>query len=109
MDTTFMNFELWKLWNSKTSELDVLILQLTEKLDLRSVKSIALSNLNIYHTWENRNSSNNNNKLKISAPTWNDNFELLDESYSLADIQDYFEYVLKEYGENVDNPSLKKM
>ena len=108
MDTTFMNFELWKLWNSKTSELDVLILQLTDKLDLRSVKSIALSNLNIYHTWENRNSSYNNNKLKISAPTWNDNFELLDESYSLADIQDYLEYVLKEYGENVDNPSLKK-
>ena len=108
MDTTFMNFGLWKLWNSKTSELDALILQLTDKLDLRrSVKSIALSNLSIYYTWENRNSSYNNNKLKISAPTWNDKFELLDRSHSLADIQDYFEYVLKEYGENVDNPSLR--
>ena len=108
MDTTFMNFGLWKLWNSKTFELDALILQLTDKLDLRrSVKSIALSNLSIYYTWENRNSSYNNNKLKISAPTWNDKFELLDGSHSLADIQDYFEYVLREYGENVDNPSLR--
>ena len=55
----------------------------------------------------NMKSSYNNNKLKISAPTWNDKFELLDGSHSLADIQDYFEYVLREYGENVDNPSLR--
>ena len=36
-----------------------------------------------------------NNKFKISAPTWNKEFELLDGSYSVSDIQDYLEYILK--------------
>ena len=52
-------------------------------------------------------SSYNNNKFKISAPTWNDEFELPDGSYSISDIQDYFEYILKKHGENIDNPSVK--
>ena len=43
-------------------------------------------------------------KFKISAQTWNDNFELLDGSYSVSDIQDYFEYILKKHEENTDNP-----
>ena len=43
-------------------------------------------------------------KFKISAPRWNDNFELLDGSYSVSDIQDYFEYILKKHEENTDNP-----
>ena len=91
MDTIFMNFEY-----SKTSEPHVLILKLTDKLDLRrGEKSIALSNLSIYYTWKNIRSSYNNNKFKISAPTWNDKFELPDGSYSVSDIQDYFEYILK--------------
>ena len=51
-------------------------------------------------------SSCNNNKLKISTPTWNDKFELLDGSYSVSDIQDYSEYTLKKHGENTDNPSV---
>ena len=80
--------------NSKTSEPYVLILKLTDKLDLRrGEKSIALSNLSIYYTWKNIKSSYNNNKFKISAPTWNDKFELPDGSYSVSDIQDYFEYI----------------
>ena len=85
-----------------------LILKLTDKLDLRrGEKSIALSNLSIYYTWKNIKSSYNNNKFKISAPTWNDKFELPDGSYSVMDIQDYFEYILKKHGENINNPSIK--
>ena len=103
MDTIFMNSE-----NSKTSKPHVLILKLTNKLDLRiGEKIIALSNLSIYYTWKNIKSSYNNNKFKISVPTWNDKFELPDGSYSVSDIQDYFEYILKKHGESVDKPSVQ--
>ena len=72
MDTIFMNSE-----NSKTSKPHVLKLQLTNKLDLRlGEKVIALSNLSIYYTWKNIKTSYSNNKFKISAPTWNGEFEL---------------------------------
>ena len=97
MDTTFMNSG-----NGKTSEPYVLILKLTDKLDLRrGEKNIALSNLSIHYTWKNIKSSYNNNKFKISASTWNDG------PYSVSDIQGYFEYILKRRGENVNNPSIK--
>ena len=93
--------------NSKMSEPHVLILKLTDKLDLRrGEKIIALSNLSIYYTWKNIKSSYNNNKFKISAPTWNDKFELPDGSYSVSNIQDYFEHILKKHGENTDKPSV---
>ena len=76
--------------NCKTSKPHVLILKLTNKLDLKiGEKIIALSNLSIYYTWKNKKSSYNDNKLKISAPTWNDKFELSDGLYSASDIQDY--------------------
>ena len=52
-------------------------------------------------------SSYNNNKFKISAPTWNDKFELPDGLYSVSDIQDYFEYILKKHGESVDKPPVQ--
>ena len=66
------------LENSRTPKPHILILKPTNKLDLRIGKNvIALSN-----------------KFKISAPTWNDEFELPDGSYSVSDIQDYFEYIL---------------
>ena len=65
MDTILMNSE-----NSRTFEYHVLMLKLTDKLDLRrGLKSVALSNLSIYYTWKNIKSSCNNNKFKISAPT----------------------------------------
>ena len=103
MDTIFMNSE-----NSKTSEPHVLVLKLTNKLDLRiGEKIIALSNLSIYYTWRNIKSSYNNNKFKISAPTWNDKFELPDGSYSVSDIQDYFKYIQKKHGENTNKPSVQ--
>ena len=80
--------------NSKNSELHVWILKLTNKLSWRlGERSIALSNLRIYYTWRNIKSSYNNNKCKISASTWNDEFELPDGSYSISDIQDYLEYI----------------
>ena len=91
MDTVFMNSE-----NSKTSEPHVLILKLTDKLDLRrDEKIIALSNLSIYYTWKKIESSYNDNKFKISAPAWNDKFKLPDGSYSVSNIQYYFEYIFQ--------------
>ena len=77
--------------NSKTSEPHILKLKLTDKLDLRlDKKVIALSNLSIYYTWNNTKSSYNNNKFKISTPTWNEELTLPDGSYSVSDIQYYF-------------------
>ena len=58
---------------------------------------MALTNLSIYYTWKNIKSAYNNNKFKISGPTWNDEFDLPDGSYSIADIQDYFEFIIKKY------------
>ena len=82
--------------NSKTIEPHVLIFKLTDKFDLRrGEKSIALSNLSIYYTWKNIKSSYNNNKFEISAPTWNDKFQSPNGSYSVSNIQDCFEYILK--------------
>ena len=66
--------------NSKTSKLHFLILKRTNKLDLRiGEKIIALSNLSIYYTWKNVKRSYNNNKFKISVPTWHERFKLPDE------------------------------
>ena len=67
----------------------------------------ALTNLSIYYTWRNIKSSYNNNEFKISAPTWNDEFELADGSYSVSDIQDYFEYILEKHAEDNDEPSVQ--
>ena len=94
--------------NGKTSEPDILILKLSDKLDLRRGEKItALSNLSVYYIWKNIKSSYDDNKFKISAPTWNDKFELSDGLYSVSNIQDYFDYILKKHGENIDKPSVK--
>ena len=91
MDKIFMNSE-----NSRTSEYHVLELKLSDKLDLRrGQKSVALSNLNICYIWRNIKSSYKNNKFKVSAPTWSDEFELPDGLYSMSDMQGYFEAILK--------------
>ena len=103
MDTIFMNSK-----NSRILKPHILILKLTNKLDLRiGKKAIALSNLSIYYTWKNIKNSYNNNEFEISAPTWNDKFQLPDGSYSVSDIQDYFEYILKKHGQDVDKPSVQ--
>ena len=98
MDTIFMNSE-----NSKTSKPYVLKLKLTDKLDLGlDKKVVAISNLSIHYTWKNMKDAYNNNKFKISAPTWNEEFKLPDGSYSVSDIQDYFEYIINNYFENIN-------
>ena len=86
MDTIFMNSG-----NSKTSYPHTLLLNFSDKINLkRSDKYVALPNLSIYYTWKNIKKSYENNIFKISAPTWNEEFELLHGSYSAVDIQDYF-------------------
>ena len=84
-------YYIYKLRKQKTSKAHVLILKLSNELDLRrGEKIIAISNLSTYYTWKNIKSSCNNNK---SAPTRNDKFELTDGSYAVSDIQDSFEYI----------------
>ena len=91
METIFINTE-----NSKTSKPYRFKLDLTDKLNLKnSNKNMALVNLSIYHTWKKIKSEYNKNKFKISAPTWNNTFDLPDGSHSIADIQDYFEFIKK--------------
>ena len=86
--------------NSKTSDPHRLLLNLTDKIVLiRKVKYIALSNLSI---WKNIKKS-----YKIPAPTWNEEFELPDGSYSISDIRDYFEYIFKKHGEKTVSPSVR--
>ena len=83
--------------NSKMSEPHRFKLDLTDKLNLKNPnKNMALANLSIYYTWKNIKSECKN-KFKISAPTWNDTFDLPDGSYSIEDIQDYFEFIIKKH------------
>ena len=73
--------------NNKTNEPHRFRLDLTDKLNLKDpAKNMALANLSIYYTWKNIRFEYNNNKFKISAPSWNETFDLLDGSYSIADI-----------------------
>ena len=94
--------------NNKTSDPYRQLLNLTDNIDLRKKdKYVALSNLSIYCTWKNMKKLYKNNKFKISAPTWNEEFELPDGSYFVSDIQDYFEYILKKHETVTDNPSIR--
>ena len=71
-------------------------LDLADKLNLKNPnKNMALANLSIYCTSKNIKPEYDNNKFKISAPTWNDTFDLPNGSYSVSDIQDYFEFIIK--------------
>ena len=73
--------------NSETNESSKFIYQFTDKLNLKNPnKNMALDNLSIYYTWKNIKSECNNNRFKISAPTWNDKYSLSDGSYSVSDI-----------------------
>ena len=95
--------------NSKTNESNKFIYQFTDKLNLKTPnnKNIGLVNLSIYYTWKNIKSEYNNNKFKISAPTWNDTFDLPDGSYSISDIQDYFEFIIKKHETLTENPPIQ--
>ena len=94
--------------NSKTNECNKFMYQFTDKLNLRNPnKNMKLANLSICYAWKNIRSEFNNNKCKISAPTWNDTFDLPDGSYSVSDIQDYFEYIIKKHETIADNPPVQ--
>ena len=91
MDTIFTNSE-----NSKTSDPHRLLINLTDKIDWRRKdKFIALSNISIYYAWKNIKKSCKNNRFKISTLIWNNEFELPDGSFSISDIQNCFEYIIK--------------
>ena len=94
--------------NSERSRPHRLKLDLTDKLNLKNpIKNMALANLSIYYTWKNIKSEHNNKKFKILAPTWNDTFDLLDGSYSISDIQDYFEFIIKKHETLTENPPVQ--
>ena len=91
--------------NSKTNKSNKFIFQFTDKLNVKTPNNnMALANFSIYYTWKNVKSEYNNNERKIHAPTWNNEFNLPDGSYSVSDIQDYFEYVIKKHETIADNP-----
>ena len=99
METIFMKTE-----NSKTSESHKFKLDLTDKPNMKDPKkNMALANLSIYYTWKNIKLEYVNNKLKISAPTWKDSFDLPDGSYSIVDIQDYFEFIINRHKTLTEN------
>ena len=102
METFFMNSK-----NSKTSEPYKFKYDLIDKIDLRNPnKNMAVANLSIYYTWKNVKSTYNNNKFKISAPTWNETFELPDGSCNISEIQDYIEYIIKKHETIGENASI---
>ena len=103
METIFMTSK-----SSKTNEPHKFRLSLADKLNLKDPsKNTTLANLSIYYTWKSIKSAYNNNKFKISAPTWNDTFDLPDGSYSIADIQDYFEFIIKKHETLTENPPIQ--
>ena len=94
--------------NSKANEPHRFRLSLADKLDLKNPnKNIVLGNLSSYYTLKNIKSAYNNNIFKISAPTWNDTFDLPDGSYSIANIQDYFEFIIKKHETLTENPPVQ--
>ena len=94
--------------NSKTNEPHRFKLDLTDKLNLKNPnKNMALANLSIYYTWKNIKLKYKNNKFGISAPTRNDTYDLPDGSYSIVDIQDYFEFIIKKHGTLTENPPIQ--
>ena len=91
--------------NSKTSKPHRFKLDLTDKHNLENPnKNMVLANLSIYYAWKNIKWEYSNNKFKISAPTWNN---LPDGSYSISDIQDYFEFIIKKYETLTENPPVQ--
>ena len=94
--------------NSKLCESHRFKLDLTDKLNLKNPKkNMALANLSICYTWKNIKSEYSNNKSKISIQTWNDIFDLPDGSYSISDIQDYFEFIIKKYKTLIENSPIQ--
>ena len=104
MDTIFMNWEYTKTFNPHK----LLLKRNKKQTSGETKKSVLISNLSIYYTWKNIKSPYKNNKVKISATTWNDIFKFTNGSYSLSDIQGYFEYIIKNMEQWINNPSIKR-
>ena len=103
METILLNTE-----RSKTNEPHRFRLLLADKCSPKNPnKNIALGNWSIYYTCKNFKSAYNNNKFKIYAPTWNDIFGLTKGSYSIADIQDYFEFIIKKHKTLTQSPPVQ--
>ena len=94
IETIFINSD-----NSKTNESNRFRYYFTDKLNLKNNKTIAIAN------WKSVKSEYKNNKFKISTPTWNESCNLPDGSYSVADIQDYFEFIIKKHETITDENS----
>ena len=95
--------------NSKTNASNKFIYQFTDKLNLKTPnnKNIGLVMETLYYTWKNIKSAYNNNKFKISASTSNDEFDLSDGSYSISDIPDYFEFIIKKHETLAENSPIQ--
>ena len=94
--------------NSNTNEPHRFRLSLADKLNLKNPnKNMAFANLSIYYTWKNIKSAYKDSKFKVSAPTLIDEFDFPDGSYSIADIQDYFEFIIKKRDSLTENSSLQ--
>ena len=84
----------------KTSDPQNLLLNFKDKIDLKRKSNYSTwSNLSIHYTWKNIKKSYRNNNFKTSGRTWHEEFELHDESYSISNIQDYFEHIIQKHGE----------
>ena len=83
-------------------------MDLTNQLNLEDPeKCMAVASLSVYYTWKDIKLDYNNNKFKIPAPTWNDTFDLLDGSYSIEYIQDYFEFITKKHETLTEDPPIQ--
>ena len=93
-----MNF-----WNSKTFDPHRLLLNLSNKANLRENDKYFFIKFQHILLLKNIEKSSKNNLLKTYVPKWNDKFQLLDGSYSVSNIQHYFEYIIKKHEIVTDN------
>ena len=94
--------------NSKISDPQRLLYNLSDIINLkRSDKYVVLSNLTVQYSWKSIKMSYKNNNFEVSPPTWNEEFKLPDESYSVSDIQEYFDYIIKKHETVIDNPLIR--
>ena len=96
MGNIFMNTT-----NSKTIESNRFTLYFTNKVDLREQKTISLASLSIYYSWQNVKNEYKNDKFKLSGPTWDLTFDLPNGRYTIADMQDYFLWIVKKHETDV--------
>ena len=94
--------------NSKISDPQRLLYNLSDIINLkRSDKYVVLSNLTVQYSWKSIKMSYKNNNFEVSPLTWNEEFKLPDESYSVSDIQEYFDYIIEKHETVIDNPLIR--